>query len=850
MKRLFLLATLILLGTLHGSTQPDFVQFDYPLDYFLPKALPDLKNGGEIVLEQRFDKRIPQPNQVLEFELGEQAADYNDILNYMYALDRASDRVSIRKYGKTYENRRFIQVVITSAKNQRRLEALRNEHLALSDSHRSDQLNIADMPVVVNLVSSIHGREPSGVNAALAVAYFFAASQDKTIGEMLDNCILLLTPGMAPDGVNKYATWLNYANSGNQTPDSNSREFLEPWPRSYFNHYWHDANRDMLMCQHPEGKNAVRMYLDWMPNVINDHHEQNSDLGLFYSPGDPRRNHPLIPQRNQELTAKIGTYTAAMLNSIDQPNFSGVKFDDYYLGKNSAYGDVQGSVGILIEQVRSDSYIRHWRGGLLDLPMTMRNQAFVGVSTVLAACQMREELLAYQRDFFRQSAQEAANDHVKGYVFRAQGGHAVAYHFLENMKEHEIEVYHLAKPVTIEGTTYTPKDSYIIPLNQKFYAKFRALWEDAFEFEDVTFYDVTTWSFKRAFNLQNTPLSTIEGLLGEKAEPRFVAGTVKKSPAAVGYLFEAGEFYSHNLLTALLQQGVRVSVARHPFSLNNKQYGCGTAIVALAEQRVEADKVEAILAEAARTNGVQVETIDQLPTEKAALREVRLPKVAMVLGHGFSAYLNGEVWFMLDRRFGLTPTRIDFNRLHMIQDLDQYNVITLMDGTTEEPVAPESYTLLRDWVARGGTLIVVGSAIDNIDLANLGTIKQIPQPQGGGDAEKNFGIIVKATLDTASPIGYGYAQTEIPVFKRNTIAIDRALNPSMQVPMRYTSTPLLSGCISKNNLERFSDTPTVVVSRCGEGRVIYFVDNMNFRSYWFATMKLFMNAVYFGDFYE
>ena len=65
------------------------------------------------------------------------------------------------------------------------------------------------MPVVVNLVYSIHGNEPSGVNASLAVAYFLAAAQSNEIDDLLRNTVIVLYPGANPDGINRFANWVN-----------------------------------------------------------------------------------------------------------------------------------------------------------------------------------------------------------------------------------------------------------------------------------------------------------------------------------------------------------------------------------------------------------------------------------------------------------------------------------------------------------------------------------------------------------------------------------------------------------------------------------------------------------------
>lgn len=92
-------------------------------------------------------------------------------MEYMRTLARCSDRVTIRETGRTYQHRPFIEVVFTSAENQKNIDRLKEEHLKLSDVAKSRSIVIDDMPVIVSLIYSIHGNEASGVNASLAVAY-------------------------------------------------------------------------------------------------------------------------------------------------------------------------------------------------------------------------------------------------------------------------------------------------------------------------------------------------------------------------------------------------------------------------------------------------------------------------------------------------------------------------------------------------------------------------------------------------------------------------------------------------------------------------------------------------------
>ena len=66
-------------------------------------------------------------------------------------------------------------------------------------------------------------------------------------------------------------------------------------------------------------------------------------------------------------------------------------------------------------------------------------------------------------------------------------------------------------------------------------------------------------------------------------------------------------------------------------------------------------------------------------------------------------------------------------------------------------------------------------------------------------------------------------------------------------PLNYTVSPYLSGCISQANLDMIAGGPAAIANNVGKGTVIFFVDNPNFRSYWYGATKLFMNAIYFGS---
>ncbi|MDR0976157.1 MAG: peptidase M14, partial [Prevotellaceae bacterium] len=548
--------------------------------------------------------------------------------------------------------------------------------------------------------------------------------------------------------------------------------------------------------------------------------------------------------------------------------------------KGAAYGDIHGSVCILYEQLASRGHLRPTKNyGIMSFASTIRNQAFSGVSIVKGAYEMRKELLDYQRDYYKNSRRDAAKDPVKGYIFNTRGDRAVAYHFLDNLRRHRVDVYHLAAAKNIGANSYATADSYVIPTGQKYYATVRTLMEEVTQFDDSTFYDISTWTFPHAFNLQYNELSSVSGLLGERVgENPFPAGEVIGAKSNVAYLFENTQYYAPRMATELLRQGLIVKVSGRPFTYTPAggeavTLTYGTYIVPAQGQPLSPDDVYALVSRLSRECGITTYATDHglmsdYDLGSTATKPLELPRVAVITGRGMGIPSSGEAWMMLDKRFQLPPTLIEYSTLGSV-DLSRYNVIIMADGTPTTAVSDKVNTKLKAWTENGGTLIAIGSAYRWTNAAKISdfklvTAKSADAPAADGKkavkpaAYRSYasrsassgnavdGVILNCRLDATHPLGWGYRQSTLPVIRNASTAFQRPSDATAS-PLSYLDRPLLSGFISGQNLSRMADTPAAMVEGAGKGRVILLVDDPNFRMYWYGGTRLFMNAILFGQ---
>ena len=818
---------------------------DYSVDlnYYLPTNVD-------------YNKNIPTPKSIVGHEVGDWHITHDKLVQYMHALADASDRITIENRGTTFEGRPLLLLSITSPTNHNNIDQIQKDHMSITDASSNDT-ELSEMPVVVYQGFSIHGNEPSGSNAALAVAYYLAAAQGPKINELLDNTIILLDPSYNPDGLQRFAYWANMHKNKNINPDPNDREYREVWPGGRTNHYWFDMNRDWLPVQLPESQARIKTYHQWYPNILTDHHEMGTNATFFFQPGIPSRTNPLTPSKNQELTGAIGEFHAKALNNIGSLYYSKESFDDFYYGKGSTFPDINGGIGILFEQASSRGHAQESDNGIVTFPFTIRNQFTAALSTLEAAVAMRKELLEYQQSFYTNARKEAENSGT--IVFGDEKDATKAFRLAEILKRHKIEFHELKDDFSKNGKNYKKGYSYVIPKNQKQHRLIKAMFQKRTSFQDSLFYDVSAWTFPLAFNLDYEENEST-GKLGDLVTELKPKNNPLPETSNYGYLMEWHDYNTPKALNKILEKGLRAKVGLKPFTLENKDYDYGTILIPVQNQKLNEDELASFLLEIAKESNVLITGVSTGLTEGIDLgssnfKKIEHQKVALIVGDGITPYDAGEVWHLFDQRYDMLITKLDtknFNR----KDLSRYTDI-IIPNNWGNALTKEDAKKLKIWVENGGTLIGyknVGKWFDQNDLLKLKfkTKKDSTQNISFEQKGKHFGAqviggaIFETKLDRSHPIAFGYKNSLLPVFRNSTLFMETDKN-SFNNPIIYTDEPLLSGYISDKNNSELKNTAMFKVGNLGSGKVIYFTDNTNFRAFWYGTNKLLMNAIFFGN---
>ena len=797
------------------------------------------------------DPKIPTPQSVLGFNVGEWHVSHDKLVSYMYALSRASSRVSIENRGKTYENRDLILLTITSEKNHSNIETIISNRKKIYDN----TLDISNSPAIIYQGFSIHGNEPSGSNSSLLLAYYLAASNDQFVIDLLNNSVILIDPCMNPDGLQRFAIWVN--SNKNKTPNGNNydREFNETWPRGRTNHYWFDLNRDWLAAQHPESQARIKTFNKWVPHILTDHHEMETNSTFFFQPGVKSRTHPLTSKANQDLTKKIAKYHAKNFDNNGVLYFSGERFDDFFYGKGSTFPDINGSIGILFEQASSRGHLQNSANGILTFSKTIKNQLIASLSSLEALVDLKGDLHNYQLDFFKNSKKESKKYKNEAIIF---GDNTDSYRvdkMAEVLLRHEIDVYKLEDDVMHKKIIYNRDNSYLIPKNQKKFKLIEAIFDKRINFNDSLFYDVSAWTFPYAFDL-NFDMHVSNFKLGKKLQNIENKKYKNVEDNAYAYLIDWSNYKSPAALNHLLNNKIITKVATKEFEINNMSFSYGTLLIPFEINRSK--KIKSTLEYISNQLNIEIHSVKSGDSYGPDLgsnyfKRINKKEIALIVGNGINAYDAGEVWHLLDYRSSIAVTKLEIDDLISI-NLDQFTTIIFPDYKKENE---KIYKKLKNWIDKGGTLISYKGnlkSLNKYDMLNTKSkSKDLVAEKVTFENKSNFygsqvigGAIFETILDLSHPINYGKTRGKMPIFRNSTIFLDPDTQ-SYNNPIVYSQNPLLSGYISKENLDLIKGSSVVKIKGNGKGKIIYLTDNTNFRAFWYGTNKILMNAIFFSE---
>jgi hypothetical protein len=835
------------------------------LGYFLPEDV-------------EYDPKFKSPQEFFGFGIGERHLQHFELIAYLRHLSN-SPRVKWVDYGKTHGNRPLCVLQISSAKNIKEIDSIRESHLSFVDP--DSDADPKTVPAVIWMGYGVHGNEPSASNAAALLAYHLIAGKSKQHGRILSSCVILLDPCLNPDGFDRFANWANAHRGKIANSDPQHREHNEQNPTGRTNYYWFDLNRDWLPLQHPESQGRAKLFNQWRPNVVLDYHEMGANSSYFFQPGVPSRSNPWTPDSNLELTRVFANYHAKALDKIGSLYFTEEKFDDFYIGKGSSYPDVRGSVGILFEQASARGQMQESTNGLLEFRNAIRNQIVTSLSSLDATVAKKAKLNEYLRDFYRESAQLAKADPIKAFVFHARGDDQRAQEFIDLLRQHDVRTYRLSQELTVGTETFTTDRSFIVPVDQREYRLLMAMVESRTEFQNKTFYDISAWSLPLAFGLNWAKLTDADlaedqdKLWGDEPivhDAYHAAEIPVWGDRDYAYLIEWNTTHAPRALQRLHSNKILVKVATEGFEINNTSaessaksvvYQAGTILIPLGLQKEKAELIRTVLEEAVREDGVRVTAVATgltavgIDLGSDGFKRLNAPKVLLVVGAGTSDYESGEIWHHFDQRLHMPITMVDAFQLGATKLASYTHIITVSGAYSNVPASATDS--LQNWLKSGGTWIAMGTSVQWLNQRKIATFSvrkreeelsiRLPYRQAGDNSVVHAldGAIFNTLVDRTHPMAFGIESDELPVFRGHTVFLDPSENPySTPLIYKYVN-PLMSGYASLSNVGLISGSAAVLVQSEGSGRVIVIADNPVFRGYWRGTQRLLENGVFFGD---
>ena len=806
--------------------------------------------------------QLQSPAEFLGYELGEQWTPHYKVREYFKHVADNSDLVTYSEYGKTYEGRELVQVVVTSATNQSNIEEIRTNNLKLVGFEEGEPT--ANQKAIVWLSYNVHGNETSSSEAALYTIYELVTSKTA----WLDDVVVIMDPMINPDGRDRYVYWNKSVTGSQFDANPEAREHSEPWPGGRTNHYYFDLNRDWAWQTQIESKQRVQKYLEWMPHVHVDFHEQGVNSPYYFAPA-AKPFHTAITEWQNEYQTMIGRNHARYFDANNWLYFTKEVFDLFYPSYGDTWPTFNGAIGMTYEQAghsRAGLGIQTAEGDTLRLWDRLIHHGTTGLSTVEITSVNHERVIQEFTNYFANTRQNGSGEY-KTFVIKKSSNPDKTSMLLRYLVDQKIEVRAATSSSSVTGYNFANGETervsieegdYVVSTSQPQGNLVRVLFEPKPELVDSMTYDITAWESHYAYGVDGFALTRDIEVRGLGLE------TVSELPVSIdkpyAYLAKWNSMEDMKFLAMLLKNGVRARYAEEAFSMNGEDYAPGTLVITRKGNELLGTKFDEIVKDAAsllnrHLTPVATGFVDSgKDFGSSGVRFIDVPKIALIAGDGTSGNTVGHIWHFFDQQIQYPVTLINLDDLGFA-DLSDYDVVLMPSGSYGD----RDIDALTEWVRGGGTLIAIDganrtlsgrdgfaltrkSSNDEEDDSPESKLKTYADAGRESVSSFNAGSIYELQMDNTHPLAFGYGETYMSL-KLGSTAYEY-LDNGWNVGAARSGEPR-SGFVGYKAKENLGESLSFGVQGMGRGNVVYMIDNPFFRGFWHNGKLLVGNAIFF-----
>lgn len=784
------------------------------------------------------ERTIPTPEAFLGFKLGDQMTKWSKIYDYLYALEKSSDRVKIIPLGKSYRGQEMIAALFSSPENLKKLDRYQEINDMISDPRKMTpdmRDRLLDEGKVFFLVEvGLHSSELGNVEAAVPTAYELASTKNEALLNAMEDVILVLNPCQHPDGYDDAVAWYEKY--------KNEKYWISP--PYYGDFVSHDDNRCVMRLKPKHVWVSQVAHSLFKPELVWNMHQGAAEEGAFnFAAGGPKEIYPtvdwltVLPSYAIISAAFTDMYANGYKNIVTR---TGGGYSPWYIGCADTMPMYHNSIGICWEVGCHEIAKLGW-GAVYAKEIILSSLRHIALN--------KKMLLRNKFEIANKIINRGKNEAPHAWIIPCQGQRdpVVAAEMVNVLLDLGVEVNELDQDSTISNATY-PKGSYVVRLDQPLGGLAQACLEKQdFRVTGMEPAKSSAWTFPllmgvKADRIDNPEVFNLHQSRLEKASAP--AGRIEGSAKPASFILRNETNNTAVALNRIFKKGLKAYWSEAPFTTAGISYPKGTIIIPASEG------VQDIVSSLAADLHLVLFGADEVPSVKA--RELRAPRIAAF--HGWTDNMN-DGWnrmVLLDHEFPferISNAEVKSGRLGAKFDvicIPDMRARSIIEGRAEYPeefaggIGREGIANLQQFVKEGGTLIVMNMAAGLVtDYFDIG----LKQENFSREDLNCGGSILAGVVNSEFPAGYSFAKNSQASLFCAAIPVLKVTNPSAKILVRFAKQDLeLSGKLRGEKV--LADRAAAVEIPMGKGKIDVFAFSLNALYQDQANFPMLFNSLY------